>query len=82
MRDELLRIWSVNPVTVILVTHSIAEAIFLADRVIVLSDRPARVIDEVEIPFPRPRSLEMTYSAAFGELSERIRQRLAQTPMG
>jgi NitT/TauT family transport system ATP-binding protein len=55
MRDELARLLHEQPRTVLLVTHDIEEAAQLADRVLVLSDRPARIRDEVKLTVPRPR---------------------------
>jgi len=52
---ELLRIWQAERKTVVLITHSIAEAVLLSDRVLVLSDRPGRLIEDVKIDLPRPR---------------------------
>lgn len=76
-RDEmnllLLRIWERTNKTAILVTHSIQEAIFLADRVVVLSARPGRVAGQFHIELPRPRRLEMTLTPEFLELSREIR---------
>lgn len=77
MGSELLRIWAARPATVILVTHSIQESLLLADRVIVLSDRPARVLLDQIVPLPRPRSLDMSYSKEFVELAAEIRSLLS-----
>ena len=54
-----LRIWERDRKTVVFVTHSIAEAIFLSDRVIVMSKRPSRIIENIPVPMPRPRSIEL-----------------------
>ena len=74
MASELMRIWSRRAVTVIMVTHSISEAVLLADRVFVLGPRPGSVRLEVEIPLARPRTLDMTYTREFGAVADRIRQ--------
>ena len=74
--DELLRIWSATRKTVLFVTHSLNEAVYLADRVIVLSARPGRVVDDVEVNLPRPRTFAMTSSERFGVLKERIWQHI------
>jgi ABC-type nitrate/sulfonate/bicarbonate transport system ATPase subunit len=63
--------------TVLLVTHDIGEAVFLADRVVVLTSRPARVAAELQIGLPRPRLGEQRESAAFVEVGRRLRQELA-----
>jgi len=80
--DELLRIWSETRKTVLFVTHSLNEAVYLADRVIVLSARPGRVVDDVMVDLPRPRTFAMTSTERFGVLKDRIWQyiRTAERP--
>jgi NitT/TauT family transport system ATP-binding protein len=73
MNIELMRIWQQNRKTVILITHSIAEAVLLSDRVAVMSPAPGQILEIIDIDIPRPRSLEITSTARFGELAGRIR---------
>ena len=79
MGDELLRIWKAHRGTLLMVTHSIPEAVLLADRVIVLSERPARVVLNLEIPIPRPRSIDYTYTEEFGTLAAQVRGAIRAT---
>lgn len=72
MNVELLRIWSERKKTSLLITHSIPEAVFLSDRVVVLSARPASVMDIVEVSLPRPRTPEVRVSRDFIELVDRL----------
>ena len=74
MDAELLRIWDARKKTVVMVTHSIPEAVLLADRVLVLSARPGQLRLTLDIPLPRPRQVSMEYSPEFGELADQIRQ--------
>lgn len=73
MGVELLRLWQARKKTVVMVTHSISEALLLADRVLVLSDRPARIILDMPIALPRPRGEETRYSPEFQSLAREIR---------
>jgi NitT/TauT family transport system ATP-binding protein len=74
MNLELLRIWGARRKTVVMVTHSIQEAVFLADRVLVMSPLPGRIEAAVSISLPRPRQLAVLYSQEFGLLSQQIRR--------
>ena len=80
--DELLRIWSETRKTVIFVTHSLNEAVYLADRVVVLSPRPGRIVDDVTVDLPRPRSFAMTSTERFGVLKDRIWQHIRNAVRG
>jgi NitT/TauT family transport system ATP-binding protein len=73
MQEELLRLWQAGRQTVLFVTHSIDEAIVLADRIVVLSARPGRAIADITVPFPRPRALmRLKGVPEYGALSARI----------
>ena len=77
MNLELLRIWQARQVTAVMVTHDLQEAIFLSDRVLVMSPRPGQICALVSVTLPRPRVLEMIYSRAFGNLSHRVREAIS-----
>jgi NitT/TauT family transport system ATP-binding protein len=64
-------------VTIVLVTHDLREATFLADRIFVMSSRPGRIIEERRVPFARPRDLEIMYDAAFTEIVHELRSSIA-----
>lgn len=72
MQAELLSIWQRNRATVMLVTHQLDEAVFLSDRVVVLGSHPGRVLDIVNVPFDRPRSLELKHNPKFHEVTDII----------
>jgi NitT/TauT family transport system ATP-binding protein len=72
MQAELLRIWSETRKTVLLVTHQIDEAVFLADRVLIFTTRPGRLKDQVVIDLPRPRDLSVKRTAEFAQYTDYI----------
>lgn len=72
MQDELARLWEERHKTVIFVTHDAEEALYLADRVVLLTQRPARIKAEFAIDLPRPRSVETRFSPAFLALKRRL----------
>jgi NitT/TauT family transport system ATP-binding protein len=74
MGVELLRIWQANRKTVIFVTHSIREAAFLSDRVLVMGRRPAMIIEDVKIGLPRPREIAMMESEPFNQYVRHLRK--------
>jgi len=71
---ELSRIWQVRQKTVIMVTHSINESLFLADRVLVLTQRPGRVKLDLKVGLPRPRTDDIRYTPHFGRLARKLRE--------
>jgi len=76
MGFELLRIWSERPKTVLFITHSIPEAVLLADRIIVMTPRPGRVREIVDVDLPRPRSIATLSNPTFHTLANHIRAQL------
>jgi NitT/TauT family transport system ATP-binding protein len=76
MGDYLQSLWEVTGKTVLFVTHSVSEAVYLSSRVVVLSPRPAVVRDVVEIDLPRPRTPEIRFHPRFAHLMQRIRRAL------
>jgi NitT/TauT family transport system ATP-binding protein len=73
---ELLRIWEQSGSTVVFVTHSIAEAVFLSTRVVVMSARPGRIVGIVDVDLPQPRTIETREEPRFAELIRDVRQQL------
>ena len=78
MNDELLRIWEATKTTILFVTHSIPEAVYLSERVLVLASRPGRMKELVQIDLPQPRSRSVRDTAGFTTLASRLRQLLEE----
>lgn len=74
MGAELLRIWQARRKTVLMVTHSISEALLLSDRVLVFTPRPGHIRLDLKVDLPRPRQEEIRYTSRFTELSRRLRR--------
>ncbi|CUU21384.1 NitT/TauT family transport system ATP-binding protein [Bradyrhizobium sp. JR7.2] len=81
MQEVLLDIWSKIPTTTVFVTHDIDEALFLADRIVVMSARPGRVIEDIVLPFARPRSHDLVTEPEFVRLKRHVMQ-LLRRPEG
>lgn len=73
MSLELLRIWTERPKTIVFVTHSITEAVLMSDRVVVMSPRPGRVAEIIDVPIDRPRTFEVEARDDFQKCAQRIR---------
>jgi len=76
MNNELLRIWEQTGTTIVFVTHSIPEAVFLSSRVVIMSARPGRITDVIDIDLPRPRSDLTRETERYFELVTRVREGL------
>ena len=76
LHEDFLRLWEKGRKTVVFVTHSVAEAVFLSDRVVVMSPRPGRIRKEVDVQLPRPRMPEMTESRPYFDLLAEVRSHL------
>lgn len=80
MGFELLRLWQIRRKTVVMVTHSISEALFLADRVLVLTSRPGQLRLELPVNLPRPRLEAVRYTPEFGHLARQVRLAIGDDP--
>jgi NitT/TauT family transport system ATP-binding protein len=76
LNDDVLRLWGENKFTVMFVTHSVYEAVYLSNRIVVMASRPGRVIDEITVDEPFPRSQSFRTTARYNELCIRVSQAL------
>jgi NitT/TauT family transport system ATP-binding protein len=76
LNEQLLRLWDQTGKTVVFVTHSIPEAVFLSTRIVVMSPRPGRIIDVIPCDFPRDRTLEIRETPEFLKIAQRVRMGL------
>jgi len=77
LNDDLLSLWEAQEWTALFVTHSIQEAAYLSDRIVVMSDRPGRIVAEREVPFSHPRNLDLRASHSFVDFTSDISSLLA-----
>ena len=82
MGQELLTIWERTRKTILLITHSLTEALFLSDQVLVMSGRPGRIVERIDIDFPRPRNIDIMGSPEFGLARNRVWHLLDTPPEG
>lgn len=80
--STLQDLWTERRSTVLLVTHDLREAAFLANRIVVMSPRPGRILEDRDIPFPRPRELDLTFEPEFTQIVQALRSRIVRTPTG
>jgi NitT/TauT family transport system ATP-binding protein len=76
LNEQLLRLWDRTGKTVVFVTHSIPEAVFLSTRIVIMSARPGRIIDVIDCDFPRDRTIEIRETPEFVEIAHRVRMGL------
>jgi NitT/TauT family transport system ATP-binding protein len=76
LNEQLLRLWERTKKTVVFVTHSISEAVFLSNRIVVMSPRPGRIIEVIDNPMPAPRTLDVRETPAFAEVAAKVRAAL------
>lgn len=80
MQQLLLKVWDETASTILFVTHDVEEAIYLADRIFIMSAHPGTIVEDVQVPFDRPRSLELKQRNEFHELQNYVLGRLRRAP--
>jgi NitT/TauT family transport system ATP-binding protein len=80
MQQLLLKVWDETASTILFVTHDVEEAIFLADRIFIMSAHPGTIVEDVQVPFDRPRSLDLKQRSEFHELQNFVLGRLRRAP--
>jgi len=80
MQQLLLRIWDETASTILFVTHDVEEAIYLADRIFIMSAHPGTIVEDLQVPFERPRTLELKQRNEFHELQNYVLGRLRRAP--
>jgi NitT/TauT family transport system ATP-binding protein len=80
MQQLLLRVWQESASTILFVTHDVEEAIYLADRVFIMSAHPGTIVEDVQVPFDRPRDLDLKQRNEFHELQNYVLSRLRRAP--
>lgn len=78
LNDELLRLFAEQQFAGLFITHSVSEAVYLSTRVIVMSGRPGRIVDQFEVPFDMPRDPDVRFTAEFGELVGKVSHALRE----
>jgi NitT/TauT family transport system ATP-binding protein len=80
MQQLLLQIWDETACTILFVTHDVEEAVYLADRIFIMSSHPGTIVEDVHVPFDRPRSLELKEKSEFHDLQHYVLGRLKSSP--
>jgi NitT/TauT family transport system ATP-binding protein len=78
LNEELLHLWEKNQKTVVFVTHSIPEAVFLSNKIVVMSDRPGKIINVIDTNFPKDRTFDIRETPEFLEVSQLVREGLKE----
>ena len=68
LQEQLLDLWQRNEKTILFITHSIDEAVYMSERIVVMGARPGRIVEEIEVDLPRPRTATSAHCRGFGEI--------------